>query len=229
MLKLTQPFIDLPTSRGAAMIAKATHYFTGKPCVNGHIDKRGTKSALCGQCSRDRAKARLTDPEYRAKHRKLTLEYKLRVLADPVRRKAIRAREAEMHAVSPHRKSAKKRADKIRNQRPEVIARRKQRSESPTEDQVAKARANCSMRRAVSLNAATVTKKLKLTGEITAIYRQCREITKSTGVKHEVDHIVPLRGKCVSGLHVPWNLRIVTRHENATKYNLFDGETNGNN
>jgi hypothetical protein len=57
--------------------------------------------------------------------------------------------------------------------------------------------------------------------QIKAMYTLASSLNKSTGVQWHVDHIIPLQGKNVSGLHVPWNLQILPASINRSKGNKF--------
>jgi len=59
---------------------------------------------------------------------------------------------------------------------------------------------------------------------IRSTYVKAQELTKQTGIPHEVDHIIPIKGEYVSGLHVPANLQILTEYENQSKTNKFKVE-----
>ena len=58
--------------------------------------------------------------------------------------------------------------------------------------------------------------------DIRSIYKACKKISDKTGVKHHVDHIIPLRGKLVSGLHTPTNLQIIPDYLNLQKNNTYE-------
>ena len=52
-------------------------------------------------------------------------------------------------------------------------------------------------------------------------YREAHELTARTGIRHEVDHIIPLRSKVVSGLHCVENLQVLTAAANNAKGSSF--------
>jgi hypothetical protein len=55
--------------------------------------------------------------------------------------------------------------------------------------------------------------------EIVAIYAQAQRKSLLTGIPYHVDHIWPLHGDGFIGLHVPWNLQVITQTENIRKHN----------
>jgi uncharacterized radical SAM superfamily protein len=57
---------------------------------------------------------------------------------------------------------------------------------------------------------------------ITNEYKLAELLCKVTNSKWEVDHIIPLQGKYVSGFHAPSNLRVIKAVENSSKNNRFE-------
>lgn len=82
--------------------------------------------------------------------------------------------------------------------------------------------AHCAKRRAHKFQALPPWISPEQLEEIESFYKKAKELKKLTGISHHVDHIVPLQGKNVRGLHVPWNLQILTASENSKKNNKYE-------
>jgi hypothetical protein len=184
--------MEYPKTRKEAKALGATHYFTGEPCVRGHVAPRKTKGA-CVECMREDW---TVDNERRKSLPKSDASKAAGLRYYEKNKELVRARAS---ARSPEERRVARRAWKAKN--PELV-------------QVS---ANAWKRRARDASPRWLTAKQK--EHISSIYTQARELTRRTGVKHVVDHIIPLRSEVVCGLHVPWNLQILTHIENSVKGN----------
>jgi hypothetical protein len=187
---------NLPKTRAEAKATGATHYFTGEPCKHGHIAPRKTKGA-CVECLKvEWAQAAETRAEYfREYNRKDEVRDKKHNWYLENREQVIQTAATRPATVLREYRNAWKEANKVQVRADTKARRRKHRDATPP----------------------WLTRKQK--SEIRQLYQIAITMTQTTGEQYVVDHIVPLRGEAVCGLHVPWNLRVITQEENLKKSN----------
>jgi high-affinity K+ transport system ATPase subunit B len=57
--------------------------------------------------------------------------------------------------------------------------------------------------------------------KIKDVFRVATQMQRELGVRMSVDHVIPLKGEVVSGLHVHENIRVFPFVENARKSNSY--------
>ena len=157
----------------------AKRFFTGEPCVRGHLAERLTSEKRCVECNRIKSKvwAQLNFEKNSA--RVLAWQKANPAKANLKNRRWDKNNAGKRNSFSANRYAAKK-------------------QNTPS-----------------WLNAVQKA-EIDFTYEYCTALRQC-------GLDYHVDHIVPLRGKIVSGLHVPWNLQVIPCTDNLVKSNKFLG------
>jgi hypothetical protein len=163
-------------TRGVAVSEGLPRYFTGVPCVNGHVSERYTANKTCCECanatavvskSKNRQKYAQSSAKWQRENPSKTAVYQLR---------ATRKAPGKRNALTAKYRSCRDRRT------PQWLT--------------------CD--------------DLWVIGEA---YDLAATRTKLFGFPWHVDHVVPLRGKTVSGLHVPWNLQVIPGTDNVKKGN----------
>ena len=188
--------MEYPKTREEAKRAKAEYYFTGKPCKYGHVALRKTKGA-CVECLKlEWAKSN---------------EKRISYFNDYNNREEVKNKKHEWYEA--HREQVIASAAT----RPLHVKRVYQKAWK--ERNIVWVRADTKARRRKHRKATPLWLTKKQKAEIRQIYQIAITMSKTTGEQYVVDHIVPLRSDSVCGLHVPWNLRVITQEENLKKSN----------
>ena len=218
-----------------------TRYFTGKPCKHNHVSERLTSDGGCIACkskrqslywrTSDKARAkdkrsyakRKQNPEFLAKKSAAVLDA---YYADhEFGKERLRQSHAKKLAKNPNFYAELYAANKEK-----ILENSKAYYQANAEERKAKQRLWSKTNRgtANALSKRYKLKKINATpawlSESQLLHIKCKyqlaAMLNIHGVEAwHVDHIVPIRGKDVCGLHVPWNLRVIPAKDNMTKGN----------
>ena len=191
----------LPKTRAEAMAAGAKYYFTGEPCKHGHVAPRKTKGS-CLDCLK-------AEWEEGSKRRAAYFA-------------AYNKSEAGQAAKQRYYEANKERVAAAAIARPEEV--KKKYRDKWAKENVVVIRAFTKARRRKHRLATPKWLTETQFRQIRMLYEQAISFTKTTGEAYVVDHIIPLQHEYVCGLHVPWNLRVITRKENGLKSNKLPSE-----
>jgi len=187
---------NLPKTRSEAKARGAKHYFTGEPCKHGHLAPRKTKGS-CVECLKVEWTEALTKrADYYAEYNKSSAGVKAKQEYYARNTEVVKARAQARPTSEKYRhKLAYKAANPDLYKELVSVRRRRFRDATPK----------------------WLTAEQKL--EIRFHYRMAIALSRATKIPHAVDHIIPLQGEDVCGLHVPWNMQVLTQDENLKKSN----------
>jgi hypothetical protein len=199
---------ERPRTATEAKALGEKRYFTGEPCRRGHVAERFASTRQCAECLVQHKADWRGSPENAAKDLAYSRAYNAENWED--RKRAAR--------------------EDYHDNREQRIAQHAAWREENRDSVLAYSRAYKTANKAWNVAHANAYRARKLCAvppwadmkAIERLYEEARRMTEETGVIHEVDHIFPLKGKHVSGLHVEANLQVIPAQLNRRKYNKTD-------
>ena len=226
--------IDLDKLLNTPKLAKINgdkYYFTGKICKNNHLSKRLTSARTCTECNSDLYEKNKEQAIAKSKKRHDTLKNQDK---NYEKKRYAGSRESQKLYRKKNRiaRNAQKKEWDLKNKKHVLEYAKKYNSKVPLDKKRRQARksyrlhkeafiANVAFRRAALLKRTPKWLSNLDKEMIRNIYKIAARVSKETGIKHHVDHVIPLRAKSVSGLHVPANLQLLTAQENLSKGNNY--------
>lgn len=189
-------------SRKEAIETGSKVYFTGKPCKHGHVSYRRTDRRNCVECAKlhnlrwkeknpDYGKEWLSNNQERMKFLKKEWKINNKIhVSEYGRQYYFKNKETILAKGSEWSKSNRPK----RNSYWSKYKAQKLKATPPwlTEDHIS---------------------------QMQDMYWLAKDCESVSGQKYHVDHIVPLQGENVCGLHVPWNLQVIPAELNLSKGN----------
>jgi len=168
------------------------------------VRRNGVKSKLCPTCS----ECKPLDSYHKHSRTKDGLYYQCKVC------KAAFKKESYSRIKVKHLRSCRK---YYKENRDNILVQKVQYYESNKDACIERS----AKRRARKLKATPPWLTEEHIKEIKNFYWLAQDLKLVTGETYHVDHIVPLKGKSVCGLHVPWNLQILPADINLSKGNHY--------
>lgn len=172
---------------------------------------------------RNKEKIKARAAEYRRNNPDKAREAVRRWLADPANAERVREyhRERGKRRYWENRDAYLAKQAEYRARKPEVSKARNERWRASNPSKAAEKTRRYNARRRQRIPSWQSADDCWLIAEI---YDLARERSRLTGVAHHVDHVIPLFGRAVSGLHTPWNLRVIPGRENVRKGTSFTAQ-----